>query len=55
MKKMYIAPAMEAAFIQATQMLAFSVGKYDDPTIPGKKGLVKEQNNWDVFGDDEAE
>ena len=53
MKKMYLSPAMEVAFVQATEILAASlpIGK---GTVSGGDALGKE-NNWDIFGSDEEE
>jgi hypothetical protein len=53
MKKVYLSPAMEVAFVQATEMLAASlpIGK---GTVSGGDALGKE-NNWDIFGSEEDE
>ncbi len=53
MKKMYLSPAMEVAFVQATEILAASlpIGK---GTVSGGDALGKE-NNWDIFGGEDEE
>ena len=45
---------MEAAFIQASEMLAASLPIIKGTTVPGTSTLVK-KNDWDIFGTDEAE
>ena len=55
MKKTYIQPSMEAAFLEAREMLAESLPIYiDGPQVPGGSTQAK-KNDWDIFGTDEEE
>jgi hypothetical protein len=49
MKKIYLTPATEVAFVQVTNMLAESLPISDDP-VNGDQALTKE-NSWDIWGD----
>ena len=55
MKKMYVSPAMEVASMLAPEeMLAASIGKFKEPTIPGEIGYAK-KDSWDIFGEETVE
>jgi hypothetical protein len=49
MKKYYIQPQTEVAFVEVTSMLAESLPISDD-TVSGGDALTKE-NSWDIWGD----
>ena len=52
MKKKYIRPFVEAAFMEANAMLAESLPIYiDGPQVPGGSTQAK-KNDWDIFGTD---
>ena len=55
MKKTYVSPCTEAAFVEATEMLAQSLPIIKDKTVSGGGAMTK-KNDWDIFGeaDDEA-
>ena len=52
MKKIYFAPAMQVEKAQAEQMLAESFGIYGDTSVDGGAALTKEDNSWDIWGED---
>ncbi|MBQ8050391.1 MAG: hypothetical protein IJ197_02285 [Bacteroidaceae bacterium] len=52
MKKVYLQPETEVVLIQHTNMIALSL--QPDPAT-GDDALVKEDNNWDIWGEEEAE
>ena len=49
MKKIYLTPHTEVAFVEVTSMLAESLPISDD-TVSGGDALTKE-NSWDIWGD----
>ncbi len=49
MKKKYIQPQTEVAFVEVQQMLAESL-PISDETVNGSDALTKE-NSWDIWGD----
>ena len=49
MKKIYLTPATEIAFVQVTSMLAESLPISDD-TVNGGDALTKE-NAWDIWAE----
>ena len=50
MKKTYIAPEMEAAFMSECEPLVESFN-FKSGTVSGDATLVKEENNaWDIWG-----
>ncbi len=49
MKKTYIQPQTEVAFVEVTNMLAESL-PISDETVNGGDALTKE-NNWDIWGE----
>ena len=51
MKKTYIQPSVEVAFIQASEMLALSLPIINQG-VDGGQAKVK-KNDWDIFGTDE--
>jgi len=53
MKKTYISPLMEVAFVGATEMMATSL-PIGNGTVDGGDALGKE-NNWDIWGNDPVE
>ena len=50
MKKLYIQPQTEVAFVEVQQMLAESLPISDD-TVNGSEALTKE-NSWGIWGDE---
>ena len=50
MKKKYIQPQTEVAFVEVQQMLAESL-PISDETVNGSEALTKE-NSWDIWGDE---
>lgn len=51
MKKLYIIPQTEAAFVEVTDMLAESL-PISDETVDGGEALTKEEKSWDIWGDE---
>ena len=51
MKKTYLAPQTEVAFAEVTNMLAESL-PISDETVDGGEALTKEENSWDIWGDE---
>ena len=51
----YIAPSIKVEEAQAAQMLAESLGIYKDKAVSGDDALTKEDEAWDIWGDDEEE
>ena len=49
MKKIYMTPQTEVAFVEVTKMLAESLPISDD-TVNGGEALTKE-NSWDIWGE----
>ena len=49
MKKIYLTPQTEVAFVEVTSMLAESLPISDD-TVNGDDALTKE-NSWDIWGE----
>ena len=49
--KKYFAPAMQVEEAQAAQMLAESL-IISDETLDGDKALTKEDNSWDIWGEE---
>ena len=49
--KKYLAPAMQVEEAQAAQMLAESL-TISDTTVDGSQALTKEDNGWDIWGDE---
>ena len=47
----YLAPAMKIEEAQAAKMLAESL-IISDETIDGNKALTKEDNSWDIWGEE---
>ena len=54
MKKTYLIPAMQMEEAQAAQMIADSlkVNKDSGKTVDGEKTLTKEDNAWDIWGEE---
>ena len=52
MKKMYLIPAMQVEEAQAAQMLAESLTINSSTTVDGSNALTKEDNAWDIWGDE---
>lgn len=48
----YIKPSIEISEAQAAQMLAESL-IISDTTVDGSKALVKEDNSWDIWNEEE--
>ena len=51
MKKTYFVPALKVEEAMAAQMLAESLAISDDP-VDGGDALTKEDNSWDIWGDE---
>ena len=51
MKKTYLTPQTEVAFAEVTSMLAESL-PISDETVDGGEALTKEENSWDIWGDE---
>lgn len=51
MKKTYLIPAMQEEIAQAAQMLAESLN-ISNETVDGSNALTKEDNSWDIWGDE---
>ena len=51
MKKTYLIPALQVEEAMAAQMLAESLPIKDDE-VDGGSALTKEDNSWDVWGED---
>ena len=51
MNKKYFAPTMQVEEAQAIQILAASVGFYDEE-IDGADALTKEDNSWDEWDEE---
>ena len=49
--KKYICPAIEINEAQVTNMLAESL-KISDTTVDGSQALGKEDNSWDIWGEE---
>ena len=52
MKKTYLMPAMQVEEALAAQMLAESLAINSDTTVDGSAALTKEDNSWDIWGDE---
>ena len=52
MEKKYVAPAMQVEEAQAAQMLAESLPIISGSTVDGDKALTKEDDNWDIWGEE---
>lgn len=50
MKKKYVLPELAADEAQASQMMAVSI--LDGDADPQKPVLTKEDNGWEIWGDD---
>ena len=50
MKKTYMMPAMQAEEAQATEIIAVSI--IDGGTADDSEVLTKENNDWDMWGDE---
>lgn len=52
--KKYFAPSIQVEEAQAAQMLAESLTVNTDPnkTVDGGKALTKEDNAWDIWGEE---
>ncbi len=50
MKKIYIKPQTEVAFVEVTNMLAESLPINEDP-VNGSEALTKDKS-WDIWGDE---
>ena len=48
----YVKPTIEINEAQAAQMLAESLAINKDTTVDGANALTKEQNAWDIWGED---
>ena len=48
----YIAPSIKIEEAQAAQMLAESLTINSDTTVDGSNALTKEDNAWDIWGDE---
>ena len=51
--KKYICPALQVNEAQAAQMLAESLTINSNTTVDGSNALTKEDNGWDIWGDEE--
>lgn len=51
MKKMYVNPTLKVEEAAAAQMLAESLS-ISDETVDGGKALTKEDNSWDIWGEE---
>ena len=49
--KKYFAPAMQIEEAQAAQMLAESLAIDTGTKVDGSDALTKEDNSWDIWGD----
>ncbi len=47
----YIKPSMQIEEAQAAQMLAESLAINSEITVDGDKALIKEDNSWDIWGE----
>ena len=52
MKKMYITPTVQIEKAQASQMLAESLTINSNTTVDGSAALTKEDNAWDIWGEE---
>ena len=52
MNKKYFAPALKVEEAQAAQMLAESLAINKDKTVDGDDALTKEDNAWDIWGEE---
>ena len=48
----YIAPAIQIEEAQAVNMLAESMSVFKEPTVDGQNALTKEDNGWDIWGEE---
>jgi len=48
----YVKPAIKIESAQAVQMLAESLVINRDKTVDGSAALAKEDNAWDIWGED---
>lgn len=48
----YIKPSIKLNEAQATQMLAESLVINSDTTVDGSQALSKEDNSWDIWGEE---
>ena len=53
MKKIYLIPALKIEEAQAVQMLAESLPIISGKTVDGGQSLTKENDAWDIWGDEE--
>ena len=53
MKKTYLIPASKVEEAQAAQMLAESLDIISGKTVVGGDALTKENDAWDIWGDEE--
>ena len=49
--KKYICPALQVEEAQAAKMLAESL-KISNTTVDGSQALTKEDNSWDIWGEE---
>ena len=52
MKKIYLIPALKIEEAQAVQMLAESLAIVSGKTVNGGKSLTKEDDAWDIWGEE---
>ena len=48
----YIKPSIKIEEAQAVQMLAESLTINSDTTVDGSNALTKEDNSWDIWGEE---
>ena len=53
MKKTYLIPAMQVEEALAAQMLAESLAINSDKKVNGSDALTKEDDCWNIWGDEE--
>ena len=51
--KKYLAPAIKIEEAEAAQMLAESLPIISGTTVSGDKALTKEEDAWDIWGNEE--
>ena len=49
---MYLIPVLQVEEAQAAQMLAESLAINSDTTVDGSNALNKEDNSWDIWGEE---
>ena len=52
MNKKYVCPALQAEEAQAAQMLAESLNINKDTTVDGGQALTKEDDGWNIWGEE---